>query len=92
MVGRGDQSSSSRALAAAAGLVLAARQRTAAPCHARAMDDLGQHEGQTGVGCNARDVLKAIGSCSPDVAAAAAERMLLRHAERTIVRWQPQPA
>ncbi|MFZ4684808.1 MAG: hypothetical protein ACOYMK_04250 [Hyphomonadaceae bacterium] len=82
-------------MAAAAGLVPAERQRTAAPAtpnHARAMDDLRTREGQAEVGRNARDVLKPIENRSPDAAAAAAERILRRDAERTIVRRQPQPA
>jgi hypothetical protein len=56
------------------------------------MDDLRTREGQAEVGRNARDVLKPLDNRSPDVAAAAAERILRRHAERTIVRRQPQPA
>lgn len=84
-----------RALFAAAGPVLAERLRTAAPAtpyHARAMDDLRTREGQDEAARNAREVLKAIESRAADAAAAAAERMLRRHAERTIIGRARQPA
>jgi len=77
-----------RALFEAAGPILAERLRTAAPVtpfHARAMDDLRTREGQTEAARHARDVLKAVESRTPEAAAAAAERMLRRHAERTII-------
>jgi DNA-binding GntR family transcriptional regulator len=77
-----------RALFAAAGPVLAERLRTAAPAtpyHARAMDDLRTREGQAEAARDARDVLRAVEARAPDTAAAAAERMLRQHAERTIV-------
>jgi DNA-binding GntR family transcriptional regulator len=84
-----------RALFAAAGPVLAERLQTAAPAtpyHSRAMDDLRTREGQADVAVHARDVLKAIESRSEDAAAVAAEMMLRRHAERTIVGKMRQPA
>ncbi len=84
-----------RALFEAAGPVLAERLRTAAPAtpyHARAMEDLRTREGQAEAARNARDVLKAIENRTPEAAAAAAERMLRRHAERTIVGRMRQSA
>ena len=84
-----------RALFAAAGPVLAERLQTAAPAtpyHSRAMDDLRTREGQADVAVHARDVLKAIESRSEAAAAVAAEMMLRRHAERTIVGKMRQPA
>lgn len=84
-----------RALFAAAGPVLAERLQTAAPAtpyHARAMDDLRTREGQAEAARDAREVMKAVESKTPDAAAAAAERMLRRHAERTIVGKMRQPA
>lgn len=84
-----------RALFEAAGPVLAERLRTAAPAtpyHARAMEDLRTREDQAEAARNARDVLKAIENRTPEAAAAAAERMLRRHAERTIVGRMRQSA
>lgn len=84
-----------RAMFAAVGPVLAERLQTAAPAtpyHARAMDDLRTREGQYEVARESREVLKAIESRAADAAAAAAERMLRRHAERTIIGRVRQPA
>lgn len=84
-----------RALFEAAGPVLAERLRTAAPVtpyHGRAMDDLRTREGQHEAARLARDVVKAVESRSPDAASAAAERMLRRQAERTILGRVKQPA
>jgi DNA-binding GntR family transcriptional regulator len=84
-----------RALFDAAGPVLAERLRTAAPVtpyHARAMDDLRTHEGQHEAARHARDVVKAVENRTAEAAAAAAERMLRRHAERTIVTRVKQSA
>lgn len=76
-----------RALFEAAGRVLAERLRSAAPVmphHARAMDDVRSAAGQVEAAKLSRDVLKAINANSPDAAAKAAERLLRRHAERTL--------
>lgn len=78
-----------RALYDAAGAVLAERLRTAAPVtpyHARAMEDVRTRAGQQDAARNARDVLQAISARAADAAAAAAERMLRRQAELTLVR------
>jgi hypothetical protein len=56
------------------------------------MDDLRSCEGQDEAARNARKALKAIENQAADAAAAAAERMLPRHAERTIVGRMRQPA
>ena len=76
-----------RALFGAAGGALAERLPSAAPVtphHARAMADVETREGQMEVARLARDVLIAIEAKAPDVAAIGAERMLRRHAERTV--------
>lgn len=76
-----------RALFEAAGRVLAERLRSAAPVmphHARAMDDVRTAAGQAEAAKLSRDVLKAISAKSPDAAAKAAEKLLRRHAERTL--------
>lgn len=78
-----------RALYNAAGPVLAERLRSAAPAtpyHERAMDDLQSRDGRQEAAKAARDVLRAIESKQAEAAAAAAERMLRRHAERTLTR------
>lgn len=84
-----------RALFAAAGPVLAERLRTAAPAtpyHARAMEDLRTREDQAETARHAREVLKAVQDKSPDAAASAAEKMIRRHAERTIMERVRLPA
>ncbi len=78
-----------RALHNAAGPVLAERLRSAAPAtpyHERAMDDLHSREGRQEAARAARDILRAVESRQAEAAAAAAERMLRRHAERTLTR------
>ena len=82
-----------RALFEAAGPVLAERLRSAAPVvphHGRAMEDVRDAKGQAEAAKLARDVLSAIESGSPDAAAAAAERLLRRHADRTLEKSRPQ--
>jgi DNA-binding GntR family transcriptional regulator len=76
-----------RALFDAAGGALAERLPSAAPVtphHCRAMADVETREGQADVARLVRDVLIAIEARAPDVAAIAAERMVRRHAERTM--------
>jgi DNA-binding GntR family transcriptional regulator len=77
-----------RALFEAAGDVLAERLRSAAPVtphHGRAMQDIADRAGKAEVAAAAREVLRAVQDKMPDAAAGAAERMLRRHAERTLV-------
>lgn len=78
-----------RCLFEAAGPVLAERLRSAAPVvphHARAMEDVRDAAGQAEAAKLARDVLKAVEAGSPDAAARAAEKLLRRHADRTLER------
>lgn len=78
-----------RALHNAAGPVFAERLRSAAPAtpyHERAMHDVRTLDGQAEAARAARDVLKAIEARQAEAASAAAERMLRRHAEQTLLR------
>lgn len=78
-----------RALHNAAGPVLAERLRSAAPAtpyHERAMDDLQSRDGRQEAARAARDLLRAVEAKQAEAAAAAAERMLRRQAERTLAR------
>lgn len=83
-----------RTLFEAAGPVLAERLRSAAPVvphHARAMDDVRTGPGQAEAAKLAGAVLKAVVAHDADTAAKAAERMVRRHAERTLARPGPAP-
>lgn len=76
-----------RTLFGAAGGALAERLPSAAPVtphHGRAMADVETREGQAEVARLVRDVVIAIEAQASDVAALAAERMVRRHAERTM--------
>jgi DNA-binding GntR family transcriptional regulator len=85
-----------RALFEAAGQALAERLRSAAPVaphHGRALEDIGDGEGQTEAAKLARDVLRAIEAGAADAAAKAAERLIRRHAELTVFKpAKPAPA
>ncbi len=83
-----------RALFEAAGHVLAERLRSAAPVvphHAHAMDDVRSGAGQVEVAALAGAVLKAVVAADAEAAAKAAERMVRRHAERTLAKARPAP-
>jgi len=76
-----------RCLFEATGPVLAERLRSAAPVvphHAEAMEDVRDAAGQAEAAKLARDVLRAIQAGSPDAAERAVEKLLRRHADRTL--------
>jgi len=84
-----------RALFEAAGPALAERLRSAAPVtphHEHSLDDVSDTQGQTEAAKLAHDVLRAIEVGAPEAAAKAAERLIRRHAERTLGRsHKPAP-